>query len=104
MCAGSRLSGHPRAANFAAACKNCQQSADHAIYGSVGDRMTRSSKEIFVMLQWALIFLVIALIAGALGFFVLATTAGTIAKVLFVVFLVLFVISLIRGRGRPVVP
>jgi uncharacterized membrane protein YtjA (UPF0391 family) len=56
------------------------------------------------MLQWALIFLVIALIAGALGFFVLATTAGTIAKVLFFVFLILFVVSLIRGRGRPVVP
>jgi uncharacterized membrane protein YtjA (UPF0391 family) len=57
-----------------------------------------------VMLQWALIFLVIALVAGALGFFVLATTAAAIAKVLFFVFLVLFLVSLIRGRGRPVVP
>jgi uncharacterized membrane protein YtjA (UPF0391 family) len=56
------------------------------------------------MLQWALIFLVIALIAGALGFFVLSTTAAGIAKVLFFVFLILFLVGLIRGRRGPVVP
>lgn len=50
------------------------------------------------MLSWALTFLIIALIAGVLGFGVVAGTAAWIAKVLFVVFLVLFIVSLISGR------
>ena len=54
------------------------------------------------MLSWALTFIVIALIAAVLGFGVLAGTAMWIAKVCFVVFLVLFVISFITGRKGPV--
>ena len=54
------------------------------------------------MLSWALTFLVIALIAAVLGFGVLAGTAMSIAKILFVVFIVLFVISLVMGRRGPV--
>jgi len=50
------------------------------------------------MLSWALTFLVIALIAGVLGFGVIAGTAASVAKVLFFVFLVLFVIGLFMGR------
>jgi len=50
------------------------------------------------MLSWALTFLVIALIAGVLGFGVVAGTAASFAKILFVVFLVLFVIGLLMGR------
>jgi len=41
------------------------------------------------MLTWALIFLVVALIAGGLGFWGVASTATSFAKILFVVFLVL---------------
>jgi len=56
------------------------------------------------MLRWALIFLVVALIAGVLGFTSLAGAAIGIAKLLFYVFVVLFLISLVmhlaRG-GRP---
>lgn len=48
------------------------------------------------MLGWALGFLVVAIVAALLGFWVLANTAALIAKVLFVVFIILFVISLIR--------
>lgn len=51
------------------------------------------------MLSYSVIFLLIALLAGALGFGVIAGTAATIAKILFVIFLILFVISLVRGRG-----
>ncbi|MCO8122023.1 DUF1328 domain-containing protein [Stieleria sp. TO1_6] len=54
------------------------------------------------MLSWALTFLVIALIAGVLGFGVVAGTAAYIAKILFVVFLILFIIGLIMGRRGPV--
>jgi uncharacterized membrane protein YtjA (UPF0391 family) len=50
------------------------------------------------MLNYAVIFLIIAIIAGTLGFGVVAGTAATIAKVLFIVFIVLFVASLLRGR------
>ena len=53
------------------------------------------------MLSWTLTFLVIALIAFILGFGVLAGTAVYIAKVIFVLFLVMFVISLIMGRRTP---
>jgi len=55
------------------------------------------------MLSWALTFLVIALIAGVLGFGVIAGTAASIAKILFVVFLVLFVIGLLMGRRGPAI-
>jgi uncharacterized membrane protein YtjA (UPF0391 family) len=51
------------------------------------------------MLTWTIIFLVVALIAGVLGFGGIASTASGIAKVLFFVFLVLFAISLISGQG-----
>ncbi len=54
------------------------------------------------MLSWAVFFLVIALIAAVLGFGGIAGTAVGIAKLLFFVFLIIFVISLIMGltRGR----
>ena len=56
------------------------------------------------MLYYALMFLVIALVAGALGFGFVAFAAVGIAKVLFMVFLILFVVSLIAhlSRRRPV--
>ena len=50
------------------------------------------------MLSWTLAFIVIALIAGVLGFGTLAGTAALVAKVCFLIFLVLFVVSLIRGK------
>jgi len=55
------------------------------------------------MLQWALTFLIIALVAGLLGFTGIYVAAAGIAKILFFIFLVLFLVSLIGGglRGRP---
>jgi uncharacterized membrane protein YtjA (UPF0391 family) len=47
------------------------------------------------MLSWALTFLVIALIAAALGFGGIAGTSVGIAKIIFFVFIILFVISLL---------
>lgn len=49
------------------------------------------------MLSLALTFLIIALIAGLLGFTGVYVAAAGIAKILFIVFLVLFVISLAAG-------
>jgi uncharacterized membrane protein YtjA (UPF0391 family) len=52
------------------------------------------------MLSYAILFLIIAVVAGILGFGVIAGTAALIAKICFVVFLVLFLFSLIGGRSR----
>jgi uncharacterized membrane protein YtjA (UPF0391 family) len=57
------------------------------------------------MLGWIITFLVIALIAAALGFGGIAGTAVGLAKIVFYIFLVLFVISLVyslvTGRRPP---
>lgn len=50
------------------------------------------------MLNWAVTFLVIAIIAAVLGFGGIAGTAVGIAKLLAGIFLVLFLISLLLGR------
>ena len=52
------------------------------------------------MLHYAIVFLIIAIIAGLLGFTSIAGGAYAIAKIVFFIFLVLFVISLVMGR-RP---
>jgi uncharacterized membrane protein YtjA (UPF0391 family) len=52
------------------------------------------------MLHYAAVFLVIALIAALLGFTGIAAGAVEIARILFFVFLILFVASLIAGLMR----
>jgi uncharacterized membrane protein YtjA (UPF0391 family) len=49
------------------------------------------------MLRWSLIFLVIALIAAALGYGGIAADAAGIAKILFFIFLGLWAVTLIVG-------
>ena len=53
------------------------------------------------MLYYALIFLIVGLIAGALGLFGVAAIAGQIAWVLFLIGIVLLVIHMISGRTPP---
>jgi uncharacterized membrane protein YtjA (UPF0391 family) len=52
------------------------------------------------MLGMVVTFLLIAIIAGVLGFGIIAGTAALIAKVLFFIFLISFVISLLFHRRR----
>jgi len=47
------------------------------------------------MLRWALAFFIIAIVAALLGFTGIAVATAGIAKILFFLFLVLFLISLI---------
>lgn len=49
------------------------------------------------MLTWALIFFIVAIVAGLFGFTKIEGAATSIAKILFFIFLVLFIISLITG-------
>ncbi len=52
------------------------------------------------MLRWSVSFLIVAIIAGVFGFGGIAAGATEIAKVLFFLFLILFVVSLLTGRSR----
>jgi uncharacterized membrane protein YtjA (UPF0391 family) len=52
------------------------------------------------MLYWALMFLVVALVAAVFGFGGIASTATGIAQVLFVIALIMFVVSLFAGYMR----
>jgi uncharacterized membrane protein YtjA (UPF0391 family) len=52
------------------------------------------------MLRWAIAFLIIALIAAVFGFGGVAAAATDIARILFLVFIVLFAISLVFGLMR----
>jgi uncharacterized membrane protein YtjA (UPF0391 family) len=49
------------------------------------------------MLRWALVFLVVAIIAALLGFGGIASASAGIAKTLFFVFLIIFVVMLALG-------
>jgi uncharacterized membrane protein YtjA (UPF0391 family) len=49
------------------------------------------------MLRWALIFAVIAIVAGLLGFTGIAAGAAVIAKTIFFIFLGLVVVFLLLG-------
>ena len=52
------------------------------------------------MLYWALVFLLVAIVAGALGFGGIAGAAGGIAHIIFYVFLVLLLVSLIMHFAK----
>jgi uncharacterized membrane protein YtjA (UPF0391 family) len=57
---------------------------------------------VLIMLSWVVTFLVIALIAGILGFGGIAGASMEIAKIIFFIAIVLFLVSAVIGvaRGR----
>jgi uncharacterized membrane protein YtjA (UPF0391 family) len=61
-----------------------------------------SQTEVFAMLGWVVTFLIIALIAGVLGFGGVAGASIEIAKIIFFIAVVLFLVSALVGvaRGR----
>ena len=56
-------------------------------------------KEDTPMLYYALVFLIVGLIAGALGLFGIAAVASQISWILFLIGIVILVIHLVSGRG-----
>jgi len=64
--------------------------------------MIQIATEVFIMLSWVVTFLVIALIAGILGFGGVAGASIEIAKIIFFIAVVLFIVSAVIGvaRGR----
>ncbi|WP_439646708.1 DUF1328 domain-containing protein [Salidesulfovibrio brasiliensis] len=52
------------------------------------------------MLFWTVVFFIIALVAGIFGFGGISAAAAGIAKLLFFIFIIAFIVSLIMGRRR----
>jgi len=52
------------------------------------------------MLSWSLAFFFLALIAAIFGFGGIAAGAAEIGQILFIMFLAIFVVSLVRGLSR----
>ncbi|UCV05157.1 DUF1328 domain-containing protein [Dechloromonas denitrificans] len=52
------------------------------------------------MLRYAVIFFIVALIAALFGFTGIAAGAVEIAKILFFIFILLFIVSLVMGLTR----
>lgn len=61
--------------------------------------MEKSRNKEVAMIYWALIFLIVAIIAGALGLSGVAGAATNIAWILFVVGLVVALVFFVTGRG-----
>jgi uncharacterized membrane protein YtjA (UPF0391 family) len=59
----------------------------------------KGRKEDRAMLYYALVFLIVGLIAGALGLFGIAAMASQISWILFLIGIVILVIHLVSGRG-----
>jgi uncharacterized membrane protein YtjA (UPF0391 family) len=53
-----------------------------------------------LMLYYSLVFLIIAMLAGVLGFGVVAFAAAEVARICFFIFIVLFLVSLISHVSR----
>jgi len=54
------------------------------------------------MLYYALVFLLVGLVAGALGLVVVAAVASQISWILFLIGIVLLVVHLVRGSAPPI--
>ncbi|MCX9155600.1 DUF1328 domain-containing protein [Niveibacterium sp. 24ML] len=52
------------------------------------------------MLRWALIFFLVSIVAAVFGFTGVAAGTAEIARILFYVFIVIFVVTLLFGLGR----
>lgn len=52
------------------------------------------------MLTWSILFFVLSVIAGLLGFGGIAVASSGVAQVLFYIFIILFLFSLVTGISR----
>jgi uncharacterized membrane protein YtjA (UPF0391 family) len=89
---------------FPAAAGRNQCSELEIVWASEARQPRRSQTvietEVLAMLSWVVTFLVIALIAGILGFGGLAGASIEIAKIIFFVAIVLFLVSAVVGLAR----
>ena len=79
--------------------RRAKRAATH-LYRSRSGEWRTTKTEVKTMLYWAVVFLVIAILAGVFGFGGLAAGAAGIAKILFMIFIILFIISALFGVTR----
>jgi uncharacterized membrane protein YtjA (UPF0391 family) len=89
-------------------CRPVRRERLRRVFGELGRTgrfpNTTLNVEVLTMLYWALMFFIVAIVAAVFGFGGIAAGASQIAQVLFFIFLVLFIVSLIAGgMRRPVV-
>lgn len=77
-----------------------ETTTDHKLarFESADDQRTK--RRDMDMLRWALGFFIIAIVAAIFGFGGIAVAAAGIAKILFFIFLVLFLVALLSGLMR----
>jgi uncharacterized membrane protein YtjA (UPF0391 family) len=73
---------------------------DAALFYRADARTERGKRRFNVMLSWVVTFLIIALIAGILGFGGIAGASIEIAKVIFFIAVILFLVSAVVGLAR----
>ena len=56
-------------------------------------------KKLTIMLRWTVTFLIVAIVAAIFGFGGIAAGAASIAKILFFIFIALFLVSLVFGKS-----
>ena len=89
---------------FATSASNIDQSAVGSGLEIDGTRSAFSlCEEVIPVLYYALVFLIVGLIAGVLGATGVASIASQIAWILFIIGVILLVIHLATGRRGPVV-
>ncbi len=66
------------------------------VYGEITWSKERRKES---MLNWAIIFFVVAIVAGLLGFTRIAGSSMQIAKILFFIFIIIAVVTFIFGRA-----
>jgi uncharacterized membrane protein YtjA (UPF0391 family) len=79
--------------------RNGEQCVVFVTASGLTGRQSTSPEDRF-MLGWAIMFLVIALVAGLFGFGVIASASAGIAQLIFFAFIVLFALSLVFGFVR----
>jgi uncharacterized membrane protein YtjA (UPF0391 family) len=67
---------------------------------SAWSRRSKQKTEVLTMLSWVVTFLIIALIAGVLGFGGIAGASIEIAKAIFFIAVILFLVSAVVGLAR----
>jgi uncharacterized membrane protein YtjA (UPF0391 family) len=70
------------------------------VFYCAGSRIRTRKKEVHVMLSWVVTFLIVALIAGILGFGGIAGASIEIAKAIFFIAIILFLVSAVVGLAR----
>ena len=74
--------------------------SDQDYKGSPNRKFPRNTLKGGIMLRYAAVFFVVVLFAAVFGFLGIAPAAVSVARLLFYVFLTLFLVSLVSGLAR----